>query len=196
MKAGTAKLYHWAIQKANSRLAPLWIAVLFSLELFLFIPLDAVLMFFCLQNRQRTFYYVLIAGAASIFSGLVGYLLGHFLWDLIGPYVVPHFISSSLFERISGHFQEYENWAVFLGSLLPFPLKALSLSAGVFHLGLFPFLCCLAAARFLRFSLVGGAMVLWGESVKTFLDRHFHRVMLVIGAKIAATFLFFWVLAK
>src|SRR6187431_3120562 len=76
-------LYSWALQKATSPKAPLWIGLLFALELFLFIPLDAILMFFCLQNRSRIFLYASIATIASLVSGLIGYFLGHFLWDLI-----------------------------------------------------------------------------------------------------------------
>ncbi len=34
------------------------------------------------------------------------------------------------FERFAGHFQQFESLAVFIGAFLPFPLKALSLSAG------------------------------------------------------------------
>ncbi len=195
MGQSTAKLYNWALQKANSTKAPLWIALLFSLELVLFVPLDAVLMFFCLQNRNRSFLYVGIAALASTLSALAGYLLGHFLWDLIGPYIVPHLIPSSTFARVAQHFQEYESWAVFFGSLLPFPIKVLSLVAGVFHLGILPFIGCVLLARFIRFALVGGAMVIWGERVKVFVDRHFHRIVMVIGAKIAMAFLFFWALA-
>lgn len=196
MKRSTTRLYNWALEKAGSPKAPFWIALLFSLELILFIPLDAILVFFCLQNRKNIFLYVSIAAIASTLSGLMGYLLGHFLWDLIGPYVVPHLISTSFFDRLSLHFQLYENWAVFFGALLPFPLKALSLVAGIFHLGIMPFAICLGLARLVRFSLVGGAMALWGESVKKFVERHFHRIVVVIGAKIAAAFLFFWAIAQ
>jgi len=195
MRQSTTRLYNWAMQKANSEKAPFWIALLFALELVLFIPLDAVLMFFCLQNRKNIFLYVGIAAIASTLSGLIGYLLGHFLWDLIGSYVVPHFISTAFFNKISLQFQHYEVWAVFFGSLLPFPLKALSLTAGVFHLGVLPFVTYMALARFLRFSLVGVAMVIWGESVKSFVDRHFHRIVMVIGAKVAMAFFFFWAIA-
>jgi len=196
MKIYATRLYQWATQKAASSKAPLWIALLFSLELVLFIPLDAILMFFCLQNPRKTFLYVLIAAFASALSATVGYLLGHFLWDLIGSYVVPSLISTSLFDRIAGHFQLYENGAVFFGSFLPFPLKALTLAAGVFHIGFLPFFCFFLIARLLRFSLVGGAMMIWGEKVKNFVDLHFHRIILVAGAKVAAAFLFFWVLAR
>lgn len=191
-----SRLYSWAIQKATSPKAPFWICLLFSLELVLFMPLDAILMFFCLQNRSRIFLYTAIATIASLASGLVGYLLGHFLWDLIGSYVVPHFISTASFDKVSSQFQTYENWAVFFGGLIPFPLKALSLVAGVFHLGILPFALSLAAARTLRFLLIGGTMVIWGEKVKFFVERHFHRIILVIGAKVAMIFLFFWVFSK
>ena len=196
MRAQTTKLFNWAIQKTESSKAPLWVGIIFFLELFLFIPLDAVLMFFCLQNRKKTFLYVAIAALASTLSGLIGYLLGHFLWDLVGPYVVPHLISTVAFDRISHHFQIYGSWAVFIGALIPFPLKALSLSAGVFQLGLWPFFVYFMGARLLRFLLIGGAMVLWGEKVKEFVDRHFHRIVMVIGAKVAVAFLFFWALAR
>ncbi len=196
MRAQTTKFYNWAMQKAESEKAPYWIGLLFFLEIFLFIPLDAVLMFFCLQNRKKTFLYAAIATVASTVSGLIGYLFGHFLWDLVGSFVVPHLISSASFEKISHHFQDYENWAVFFGALVPFPLKALSLSAGVFQLGIGSFVAFFFAARFLRFFLIGTAMVLWGEKVKDFVDRHFHRIIMVVGAKVAVAFVFFWVLAR
>lgn len=195
MKATTTKFYNWAIQKAASTKAPLWLALLFSLELVLLIPLDAVLMFFCLQKRGNIFLYILIATFASVASGAAGYLLGHFLWDLMGGWVVPHLISVATFERLSSHLQLYESWAVFFGGLIPFPMKALSIVAGVFQLGIFSFITYLTAARLIRFALIGAAMAMWGEKVKIFVDRHFHRLFVLLGAKIAVALLFFWVLA-
>lgn len=196
MKRHSAKLYNWAMDKAASEKAPLWLGLLFIMELFLLIPLDAVMMFFCSQKRGNIFLYVLIAMFASTLSGLIGYLFGHFLWDLIGNWVVPNLISVASFERMTGHIQAYENWAVFFGALVPFPLKVLSLAGGVFHLGVAPFVTFLALARLVRFGLIGGAMAFWGERVKQLVDRHYHSIFLVLGAKIAAAALFFWVLAK
>lgn len=196
MKASTNKLYTWATQKANSSRSPLWIGLLFFLELVLFIPLDTILIFFCLQNPRKTFLYISIAAISSMVSGAIGYLLGHFLWDIIGSYIVPSFISTSIFEKMSSHFHLYENWAVFFGSLLPFPLKALSLTAGVFHLGLVPFISYLFIARLLRFSLVGSAMLIWGDQLKSFIERHFRWIVLFLGAKIALAAGFFWILAQ
>jgi membrane protein YqaA with SNARE-associated domain len=191
-----SKLYSWALQKATSRRAPLWIGLLFFLEIALFIPLDPILMFFCLQNRSKILHYVVIASLASLISGLLGYFVGHFLWDLIGSYIVPHLVSTHSFDKVTFQFQKYENWAVFFGGLVPFPLKVLSLGAGVFRLGVVPFTLCLATARLLRFLLIGGAMAIWGERVKIFVEKHFQKIILVIGAKIATIFLLFWALAN
>lgn len=196
MEKTQPKLYNWAIQKANSPKAPFWVGLLFFLELVLFIPLDAILMFFCLENRKKIFLYVGIAAIGSVVSGLIGYLVGHFLWDLVGSFIVPHVISSSSFNRISNHFQLYENWAVFIGALIPFPLKALSLTAGVFRLGFLPFFLCLSLARILRFVLIGTAILLWGESIKNFVERHFQRIVLLLGAKMAVIFFLFWTISK
>ena len=190
------KFYTWAIRRTESTRAPLWVALLFSLELVLFIPLDAILMFFCLQNRRRIPLYVAIASLASAFSGLLGYLLGHFLWSLVGTYITSHFISAATFEHFASHYQQYENWAIFLGALLPFPLKIVSLSAGIFHLALLPFLTYVLFARTLRFSLVGICMYIWGDKVKALLDKHFRYFMLLLGAKIAIGFGFFWAIAQ
>lgn len=196
MKRGTTKIYTWALEKANSTNAPLWVALLFSLELFLFIPLDAILMFCCLQSPRKTLLFVLIGSVASALSATLGYMLGHFLWDLVGDYIVPTLISTSAFERVAGQLQLYENWTVFIGSFLPLPLKVLSIASGVFHLDFLAFFSCVLAARLLRFGLIGVSMVIWGERVKSFVDRHFHRILLVIGAKAAGALLFFWAIAR
>jgi membrane protein YqaA with SNARE-associated domain len=195
VRRGTAKLYSWATNKATSTKAPFWLGLLFFLELFLFIPLDAVLMFFCLQDRKKIFLYIAIATIASTVSGLMGYLFGHFLWDLTGHWVVPNVIGTAAFERVTTHFHAYEEGAVFFGSFLPFPIKILSVVGGVFNLGVVPFVTFMALARLLRFSLIGMTVAFWGDQVKAFVDRHFHRLFLLIGAKIAAAFVFFWMLA-
>lgn len=193
--AANGRVYNWAIRRTESRRSPLWIGLLFFLELVLFIPLDVVLIFFCLQNRRNIGLYVVIATLASTLSGFCGYLLGHFLWDLVGPYIVPHLICPAAFDRFAHHYQAYENWAIFFSSLLPLPLKVISLSAGIFHLGLTAFLSYLFLARLLRFALIGGAMILWGEKVKIFVDRHFHRLLVVVGAKIAVGFGLLWAIS-
>lgn len=188
------KIYDWAALKANSRYSVLWLGSVFLLELILFLPLDALLMLFCMENPKKRFFYALVATLASSFIGVIGYFLGALLWDAIGSFIVNHLISESFFNRLVSHYNLYENWAVLLGSFLPIPFKAVTLSAGFCHLSFFPFIAFVFLARAARFLLIAKLMHVWGVQVKAFLDRHFNRIVVAVGAKIALTLSFFWAL--
>lgn len=190
------RVYDWAARKASETRAPLWLGLVFLLELVLFLPLDALLMLFCLENPQRRFLYAFLATLASLVSATVGYCIGYLLWDTVGPFLIKHLISQNTFERLVRQYTLYENWAVFFGSLLPLPFKAVSLSAGFCQLNFSSYLLFVGIARALRFFLVAEAMHLWGAKIKAFVDRHFKGVLLAIGAKAAIAFTFFWILGK
>jgi membrane protein YqaA with SNARE-associated domain len=189
------KIYDWASRKANSRFSSLWLGIVFFLELIFLIPMDALLLLFCLENPKNRYVYVIVATGASVASGIVGYLLGLAVWDFLSPYVLDHLISTSFFERISHHYQTHQHAAVFLGSLLPIPFKAVTLSAGVCELVLLPFLGMVMLARFTRFFLIASAAKRWGVQIKAFVDKHFHRLVVAVGAKIALALSFFWALS-
>lgn len=196
MKSPIKKIYAWAALKANSSFSPLWLGVLFVLEIILFIPLDAILILFCLENPSRKFLYALIATVASTIGGVLGYFLGFFLWDVISPYVLGPLISFSFFDRLCEHYSLYQNWAIFLGSFLPLPFKAVTLSAGVCHLNFFHFISFVFLARFCRFFLIAKAVDVWGLQIKTFIDKYLGKIILAFGAKIAILFTFFWALGQ
>lgn len=189
------KIYDWASRKANSRFATLWLSIIFFLELVFLLPMDAILLLFCLENPKKRYVYAIVATGASVVSGVVGYFLGLAAWHLISPYVLDHLISTSFFERISAHYLTHQHSAVFLGSLLPIPFKAVTLSAGVSELVLLPFLGMILLARLTRFFLIAGAAHRWGVQIKAFTDKHFHRFVIAVGAKIALALTFFWALS-
>src|SRR5215469_12895034 len=94
------KVYEWACQKAFSPMAPLWLALIFFLEMFLFLPMDALLMLFCIHNPQRRMIYAAVATLSSLIIGLIGYGIGYWLWDIVGQFVTDHLISKNFFYRL------------------------------------------------------------------------------------------------
>lgn len=190
------KVYDWACQKVHAPFATMWLGGLFLCELVLFIPLDALLMLFCLQKRERSFHFATISALASTISGIAGYLLGLLLWDTIGPYIIGPVISEEFFNRMSHHYSEYESLAVFFGALLPIPFKVVALSAGFCQVPFLPFVACVISARLLRFFFVAGAMYRFGLQVNAFIERHFNRLIVAVGAKIVLTAAFFWALGQ
>lgn len=195
LKRHSKKFYDWAVEKAYSSRSSFWLGVLFLAELVLFVPLDAIFLFFCMHKRSKTLLYSGIAMVASTLSATVGFLLGFFLWDSVGPFITKYLVTEETISRMAGHYQNYQNLFAFFGALLPFPLKALSLSAGFCNISFLPFLLCIFGARLLRFLVLASSVLLWGEKVKEFTQKHFHKIFLLLGTKIALVFFFFWKLA-
>ncbi len=188
------KVYDWACQKAYSPRAPLWLAFIFLLEMFLLLPMDALLMLFCMHNPQRRYIYVFVSILSSIVIGLIGYGIGYLLWDSVGPFVTKYLVSPSFFNRLVAHYNEYEFLAVFLGGFLPIPFKAVTISAGFCKLSLWGYITALFFSRLLRFYLIAELMHRWKDQVRSFIDRNFRSLLVAFGAKVVLTFAFFWVL--
>lgn len=195
MASLTKKIYLWVSSKANSRLAGTWLGLVFFLELIFFIPMDAVLIVFCLENPKRRYTYALIATMASVISAISGYLLGYAAWEFLSPYLLGHVISVRCFENLVYHYHQHQNIAVFFGALLPIPFKAVTLSAGVCQLALSSYLLMIFAGRSVRFFAIAKVIDKWGAGIKDFIDRHFHRLVVAIGAKIIFAMTFFWALS-
>jgi membrane protein YqaA with SNARE-associated domain len=190
------KVYDWACQKAYSPMAPLWLALIFLLEMLLFLPMDALLMLFCMHNPERRFTYAFVATATSVVIGIIGYAIGYLLWDSVGNFVTTHLISEDFFKRLVAHYNAHEHIAVFVGSLLPIPFKAITISAGFCQLSLKGYLASLFFARAVRFFILAEMMQRWGPQIRGFVDRNFGGLMWALGAKMVLTFMFFWVLGN
>jgi membrane protein YqaA with SNARE-associated domain len=190
------KVYEWACQKAFSPMAPLWLALIFFLEMLLFLPMDALLMLFCMHNPQRRMIYATVATLSSLVIGLIGYGVGYLLWDTVGQFVTDHLISKDFFNRLVDHYNAHEFMAVFVGSFLPIPFKAVTISAGFCKISLSGCLIAIFFARALRFFLIAELMQRWGKQIKAFVDRYFSGLVIALGAKVVLTFGFFWILGN
>ena len=60
------RAYDWMGSKTYSRYADHWLVGLFFIEAFFFIPVDPLLMLFCIENRQKSLYYATLATTASV----------------------------------------------------------------------------------------------------------------------------------
>ncbi len=176
--------------KTSSRYANHWLAGLFFVEAFFFIPVDPLLILFCIENRKKSFYFASIATISSVFGGLFGYFIGAALWESIGIKLVNWIISENTFFKAVGTYKLYQNWAVLIAGFTPLPYKAITLSAGFCKLPILPFLTCSLISRGARFFLVAGLLRIWGAQVKSFIDRYFNHLVLLFAVLIVVGFFF------
>ena len=176
--------------------APLASTHFFSRDVSLFANGCSVDVVLHLHNPKRRFVYAAVATISSLVIGLIGYAVGYLLWDSIGQFVTEHLISKEFFNRLVNHYNVHEHIAVFLGSLLPIPFKAITVSAGFCQISLNGFLISIFLARALRFFIIAELMQRWGTQIKAFIDRNFRSIVIALGAKVVLTFGFFWILGN
>lgn len=173
------QIYDWMGTKVHSSYGLAWLAVLFFIEAsFFIVPVDPLLILFCIEDNRRSFFYAAIATIASVAGGVFGYFIGAVLWESIGINLVNWLISEETFNGIVLKYQLYDHWAILIGGFTPIPYKAVTISAGFCNLSLFSFVFYSTIARGARFFMVAGAIRLWGAHIKNCIDRYFNYLVL------------------
>lgn len=173
-------VYDWMGEKVDSPHALFWLFFLFFIESSIFfIPVDPLLILYCVQNNKRSIFYAGIATIASVLGGIFGYMIGSLMWQSIGVKLVGRLFSEQTFLNLVSRYKLYQNWAVLIAGFTPVPYKAVTISAGFCHLPIIPFIWYSFLARGARFFLVAGMIRIWGSQVKIFIDKYFNLLVVL-----------------
>ena len=132
-------------------------------------------------------YFVCLTVTGSVIGCLLLYTVGR----KGGRAILKKKFSIKKIERAEKIYGKYGILAVLIPSVLPPPLpfKIFVLSAGVFGMSPSGFLTAVAIGRSIRYSLWGILAVLYGESVKEFLQRNINTVGTALLAVLALIFI-------
>ena len=97
-------------------------------------------------------------------------------------------VTRESFTEFQGWYDKYDFWAVLFAGLTPFPYKVITLSAGVFRINPIAFVLASILSRGLRFFLLAGLVVRWGEPIGEFIERRFALLTWAFGAMIVLGF--------
>lgn len=172
-------VYDWMGKQVYSPYATPMLALLFFIEAIFFLPVDPLLILYCLEHRQNSWHYATVATIASVLGGIVGYLIGYAFWQVAGKFVLGWIISAQTFDSAVHLFNKWHMVAVLIAGFTPIPYKAVTYTAGVCHLPLLPFTFYSFIARGARFYLVAAIIYWWGASVKDYIDRYFNILVLL-----------------
>ncbi|NMP29935.1 DedA family protein [Thalassotalea sp. M1531] len=155
-------LYDWTLKWSKHQFAPRVLALLtFAESVFFPIPPDVLLAPMVLAKPKKAWYYATLTTIASVIGGVVGYLLGYFMFDAwIQPIITEVGYQGKLDNAIAW-FEQWGIWVVFLAGFTPIPYKIFTLSAGFLQMMFLPFLIASFVGRGMRFFLVAG-LVQWG----------------------------------
>jgi len=193
MMSGVKRVYDWMGNRVYSRYGDVILGALFFLEAIFFIPTDPMLIMYCIERRNKAYYYATIATVCSVLGGLTGYYIGYTLWQTMGQQIIHHpmvsyIMTPQTFTRLCGLYKKYEAMAILAAAFTPIPYKAATLTAGFCNLAIMPFIIASIIGRGARFFLYAITISIWGKQIKQYIDRYFNLLvlcaMIVIGLAI------------
>ena len=174
------RLYTRVCAHAASPHAPAWLAFLTFCEASFFpLPPETLLIPMVLARREYAWRYAFICTVFSVFGGLLGWLIGAMLLDLIARPIVHFYHAEHTLISLQEKFRQWGIWFILLKGLTPIPFKLVTIASGMAHFALLPFIIACTVTRGLRFFLVAGLLKQFGPSIEKFIET---RLPLVMGA--------------
>ncbi|MDR6513060.1 membrane protein YqaA with SNARE-associated domain [Novosphingobium capsulatum] len=189
------RLYEWTMAKAAHRHASWWLFLFAFMEASFFpIPPHPLLGLMCLSQPRKALRYAAFATAGSVIGGLLGYAIGHFLYDSVGTQLLALLHLTQSFPKAACYLREYGVEIIVLKGATPIPFKLLTITAGFIGMPLLPFFLASVVSRSISFMIVGVLFRLFGAPIKRFIDKYLGLVtagfvVLVVAGFAAATLL-------
>ncbi len=189
------RLYDWTMAKAAHPHAEWWLALFAFVEASFFpIPPHPLLGLMCLAEPKKAIRFALIATFASVAGGLLGYAIGHLLFDTIGTQLLALLGLTESFPKAACYLREYGAEIIMIKGATPIPFKLLTLTAGFIAMPLVPFILASIVSRSISFMIVGVLFRLFGAPIKVFIDKYLGLatagfVAVVVGGFIAVAYL-------
>lgn len=176
------RLYDWVIHWADTPHAKVALFLIaFAESSFFPIPPDVLLIAMGVGASSRALSFAGICLVGSIAGGMVGYAIGTVMWTVISEWFyayVPGF-TPEVFQKVSTLYSDNAFWAVFAAGFSPIPYKVFTIAAGATQINFAIFVVASILSRGLRFFLIGGALRIFGPSVKEILEKYFDLFSIV-----------------
>jgi membrane protein YqaA with SNARE-associated domain len=171
------KIYHGVMRFSRRRSAPYYLALLSFVESFIlpFPPPDVMLAPMAVARPARAMQFAALTLFFSVLGGLVGYLIGAFLFDLAEPFII-EWGYQARFEMVMDWFDAWGFWAVLVAGFSPVPYKIFTIAAGVLNLAVIPFVLASIIGRGARFFLLAWCLAKFGPAIESRLVRYIEYI--------------------
>ena len=189
------RVYNWTLMKAEHPWA-LWIMAGISFIESSVFPITPLVMVvpMVLARPDRAWVIAGVCTAASVLGGVLGWWIGHALYEEIGRPVLELYGKADKFQEFTDWFNRVGTEAVLFAAITPFPYKVITIASGVSGLNIWTLIGASVVGRGLQF--FGVVIVVWyfGERAKALLERHMTLVatlvaILLIGGFVVARML-------
>lgn len=180
------KFAEYILKKSESR-GYSWLVFLLTIceSIFLFVPPEVFMTPPIIANKKRALPITISVSLGSIVGGAIAYMIGMWLYDSVGIWLIETFSNPELIENtIKPMFTKYGILIIVLTAVTPIPYKLLAIWLGFIGYPLWIFLAISTIFRTGRFAIVATLLYFFQERANTIVKKYFWP--LTIGAIVAA----------
>lgn len=171
---------------AGPRAEPALAVVSFAEASFFPLPPDIMLGPMATARPERWLRFAIVCSIASVIGGLAGYGIGYFLFETVGQWLINLFGYASKMDAMKAFYDKWGFWAIIGKGFTPIPFKLVTITSGVFHYPIVPFIIGAALTRTARFVLVAWLFQKFGPSLAPVIEKRIGIVSAVVLLAIIA----------
>ena len=151
-------------------------------SIFLFVPPEVFMTPAIVAEKKRAFSITLAAALGSIVGGAIAYMIGYWLYDLIGTWLIATFANPSVIPDPTDHIavqavidsmlNKWGFWMIAITAVTPIPYKVLAICLGLCHYPILLFLGISAIFRTGRFSIIGFLLWRFQQQANTIVKKY------------------------
>ena len=165
-------VYDWCIAAAHKPYA-LWLMglVSFAESSFFPVPPDAMLIPMSLARPEKAWSYAAICTAASVAGGVLGYVIGAYLYDSIGHWLISLYGYGDKVEAFREAYAQYGGWIILLKGFTPIPYKLVTIASGFAGFNFLWFILLSLITRSARFFLEAALLKRYGPQARAIIEK-------------------------
>ena len=190
------RIYDWCIASADKPHA-LWLMGLISFaESSVFpIPPDTMLIPMSLARPKRAWTYATVCTLTSVAGGVLGYVIGAYLYDTIGHWLIQIY---GYGDKVEAFREAYARWGtliILVKGVTPIPYKIVTITSGFAGYNLALFIVFSFVARGMRFYFTAFLLNRYGAKARTIIEERLGfwftiGLLVLVAGVVAALYLF------
>jgi len=145
------------------------------------VPPDVLLIALAVSQPKRSFRYATICTIGSVMGAFLGYYIGYAFFETMAKPILNFYHAMGSFQVVLDKYRENAFTAIVIAGFTPIPYKVFTIAAGFDRtVSLATLALASLVGRSGRFFLVAWLISMFGPTVKTYIDRYFDLLSLVL----------------
>lgn len=177
-KSWSRRWHDKLMEKAKSKQAFAWmVGVSFAESSFFPFPPDWLMIPMIVADKSQAWRLAFWGTVSSVLGGVVGYIIGAFLWSTVGEWVIHLYHMESSMLKFQEGFAAWGFWIIVCKGATPIPYKLVTIASGMAGYSFGWFVVASILSRAFRFYLLAALLWKFGPHAKQLMERYFIWLM-------------------